>query len=98
MSPSLSFVSIVNGCYNIDMAVKLSKEEKKVNKSTEDYEKALSKKGDIEEWTDAFLLKFRDKMRLIARDTRGFWTFDFYEGLQAINKESIKRDLPPATK
>ena len=42
--------------------------------------------------------EYRDKMRKVARNTRGFWSFNFYEMLQNLNKESIKRDLNPATK
>lgn len=75
-----------------------NKEEKQITKSMDDYKKTSKTKGKIKDWTDAFLLKYRDKTRLIARKTRGFWSFDFYEMLQNLNKESIKRDLNPATK
>ena len=60
--------------------------------------KAVKVKGKIRDWTDTFLLKFRDKVRLVSRKTRGVWSFAFYEMLQNLNKESIKRDLNPATK
>ena len=75
-----------------------TKEEKLVSKAMDDYKKAAKAKGKIKDWTDAYLLKFRDKIRLVSRKTRGFWSFDFYEMLQNLNKESIKRDLNPATK
>lgn len=77
---------------------KKSKEETLIDKAVDDYKKTAKTKGKIKDWTDAFLLKYRDKMRLAARKTRGFWSFDFYEALQNVNKESIKRDLNPATK
>lgn len=75
-----------------------TKEEKMVAKAMDDFKKTSKTKGKIKDWTDAFLLKFRDKMRLAARKTRGYWSFAFYEALQNLNKESIKRDLNPATK
>ena len=76
----------------------LNKEEKELNKLVDTYKKHIKDKGDIECWTDSFLVSVRDKFRKVARITRGHWTFDFYETLQAINKESIKRDLSPETK
>ena len=76
----------------------LNKEEKELNKLVDSYKKHIKDKGDIECWTDGFLVTVRDKFRKVARITRGYWTFDFYESLQAINKESIKRDLFPETK
>lgn len=79
------------------MPATLSKERKQLDKLVADYKKAIKAKGDIKDWTDAFLLKFRDKWRVAARKTRGNWSFDFYETLQLINKESIKRDLKPGT-
>lgn len=75
-----------------------TKEEKQIEKMVDDFKKTSKTKGKIKEWTDMFLLKYRDKIRLAARKTRGFWSFDFYEMLQNLNKESIKRDLNPATK
>ena len=57
------------------------------------FEKTLKTKGPLEEWTDSVLKNLRDKFRLVARKTRGSWTFDFYESLQALNKEGIKRDI-----
>ena len=76
----------------------LSKEEKQLQKLVDTYTKAVKAKGDIEEWSDKYLLSLRDKFRVLARKTRGYWSFDFYEALQDLNKESIKRDLKPATK
>lgn len=75
-----------------------NKEEKELNKLVDSYKKYIKDKGEIESWTDGFLITVRDKFRKIARITRGHWSFDFYESLQAINKESIKRDLIPETK
>lgn len=76
----------------------LSKEEKQLDKLVDTYNKAVNSKGEIQEWTDKYLVSLRDKFRVIARTTRGHWSFDFYESLQNLNKESIKRDLKPATK
>jgi len=80
------------------MPATLTKEEKQLTKLVDGYKKAIKTKGDIKAWGDPFLLKTRDQWRLAARKTRGSWTFDFYEVLQLINKESIKRDLKPGTK
>lgn len=79
------------------MPATLTREEKLLTKLVDEYKKAIKAKGDIKEWNDPFLLKFRDKWRVAARQTRGNWSFDFYENLQLINKESIKRDLKPGT-
>lgn len=51
----------------------------------------------ISKWTDKQVLSIRDRMRKIARKHRGKWTLDFYESLQLINKESIKRKLTQKT-
>jgi len=59
------------------------------------FKNTLKSKGPLEEWTDSVLRNLRDKFRLVARKTRGNWTFDFYESLQALNKEGIKRDIWP---
>jgi len=75
-----------------------TKEEKLVKKALEDFKKMSKSKGKITGWTDSFLLKYRDKLRVLAKKTRGHWSFSFYETLQNINKESIKRDLNPSTK
>ncbi len=75
----------------------LNKDEKELNKLVDVYNKQLRSKGEIESWSDSSLIGIRDKFRKLARITRGSWTFDFYETLQAINKESIKRDLKPET-
>ncbi len=76
----------------------LNKEEKELNKLVAAYQKHIKDKGEIEGWSDSFLVTVRDKFRKVARITRGYWSFDFYETLQAINKESIKRDLIAETK
>jgi hypothetical protein len=76
----------------------LSKEDVQVTKAMDEYKKTLKTQGKIKEWDDTVLLKFRDKTRVIARKTRGNWSFEFYEMLQNLNKESIKRDLNPETK
>lgn len=78
--------------------VTLTKEEKKLSELVENYKKSIKSRGDVKEWSDQFLTTVRDKFRQLARGTRGTWTFEFYEALQAINKESIKRDLDPETK
>lgn len=76
----------------------LTKEEKRLIDLVDNYKKSIKSKGDIKEWSDQFLTTVRDKFRQLARGTRGAWTFEFYEALQMINKESIKRDLDPETK
>ncbi len=80
------------------MAVTLTKEEKELGKLVMAYNGYLKSKGSIEEWTDKFLLSARDKFRKLSRKTRGQWSFEFYEALQELNKESIKRNLQPSTK
>ncbi|MCE2928913.1 MAG: hypothetical protein LW817_04705 [Candidatus Caenarcaniphilales bacterium] len=71
----------------------LNREEKKVVSVVDEFKKAVKVKGDIQSWQDNHLAKFRDKMRIVAKETRGAWTLDFYEALQDLNKESIKREL-----
>ena len=68
----------------IKKAIKLYKENKK-------------KSGDFSKWSDKQVLGVRDKMRKIARKIRGKWTSEFYESLQVINKESLKRKLTQKT-
>lgn len=76
----------------------LRKEEKELSKLVNIYTKTVDSQGDIEAWTDKHLISLRDKFRVLARKTRGYWTFDFYESLQDLNKESIKRNLKLETK
>lgn len=63
----------------------------------EEFKKLKQSKGPMKSWTDAQLLKLRDKFRKIARKNRGEWTLKFYELLQEINKEGVKRGLPQKT-
>ena len=71
-----------------------SKELKKLINSLQEY---LEKKGPVKEWTDSYLLKARDRFRKAAAKNRGKWCFEFYECLQELNKESIKRGLQAMT-
>jgi triphosphoribosyl-dephospho-CoA synthetase len=80
------------------MAATLSKVEKELESLVKAYNSYLKSKGSIEEWTDKFLITARDKFRKVSRRSRGLWSFEFYEALQELNKESIKRDLSPGTK
>lgn len=66
-------------------------------KLVESFEKLSKSKGPVEEWTDKFLLSTRDRFRKAARKHRGGWNIDFYEALQTINKESLKRGQKPQT-
>ncbi len=68
----------------IKKAIKLYKSEKK-------------KFGDFSKWKDKNVSGVRDKMRKIAKKNRGKWTLEFYESLQLINKESLKRKLTQKT-
>jgi len=61
------------------------------------YKNSKKKIGDLNKWSDKQVLGVRDKMRTIARKNRGKWTLEFYESLQFINKESIRRKLPQKT-
>ncbi len=61
------------------------------------YKKTIESKGKPIEWSDSYLLKIRDQFRKTARRFRGIWTEDFFETLQDINRESIKRGLRPGT-
>lgn len=69
---------------NLKSAIKLYKDSKK-------------KHGDFLKWSDKQVLGIRDKMRKIAKKNRGKWTLEFYESLQLINKESLKRKLTQKT-
>ena len=59
----------------------------------------ISKKklGELSKWSDRQVLSVRDKMRKTARKSRGQWTLEFYETLQLINKESLRRKLTQKT-
>ena len=61
------------------------------------YKTSKKKKGDFSKWSDRDIVGIRDKMRKSARKNRGNWTLEFYESLQLINKESLKRKLPQKT-
>jgi hypothetical protein len=69
---------------NLKGAIKLYKTNKK-------------KIGELSKWTDKQVLGIRDKMRKIAKKNRGKWTLEFYESLQLINKESLRRKLSQKT-
>ncbi len=60
-------------------------------KLIDEYKKTIKAKGPVLEWSDSFLERVRDKYRDAARRYRGEWSIEFYETLQNINKESIKR-------
>lgn len=64
-----------------------------VKKAINLYKGSKKKIGDFSKWTDKQVLGVRDKMRKISRKNRGRWTLEFYESLQLINKESLKRKL-----
>lgn len=64
-----------------------------IKKAIKLYKNSKKKSGDFSKWTDKQVLGIRDKMRKLARKNRGRWTLEFYESLQLINKESLKRKL-----
>ena len=64
-----------------------------IKKAIKLYKDSKKKSGDFSKWTDKQVLGIRDKMRKLARKNRGRWTLEFYESLQLINKESLKRKL-----
>ncbi len=68
-------------------------ESKELFKLLEAFQELVESKGSVKEWTDSFLVKTRDKYRKAAVKNRGRWSFEFYECLQELNKESIKRNL-----
>ena len=61
------------------------------------YKTSKKKNGDFSKWSDKQIVSIRDKMRKVARKNRGKWTLEFYESLQLINKESLKRKLTQKT-
>lgn len=61
------------------------------------YKDSKKKHGDFSKWSDKQVLSVRDKMRKVAKKNRGRWTLEFYESLQQINKESIRRKLSQKT-
>ena len=68
-----------------------------VKKAIKLYKDSKKKIGDFTKWSDKQVLAVRDKMRKISRKNRGKWTLEFYESLQLINKESLKRKLTQKT-
>ena len=68
-----------------------------VKKAIKLYKGSKKKLGDFSKWADKQVLMIRDKMRKIAKKNRGKWTLEFYESLQLINKESLKRKLTQKT-
>ena len=68
-----------------------------VKKTIKLYKSSKKKIGDFTKWSDKQVMAIRDKMRKIARKNRGKWTLEFYESLQLINKESLKRKLTQKT-
>jgi len=68
-----------------------------IKKSISLFKDSKKKMGDLSKWSDKQLLSTRDKMRLGARKNRGKWTLEFYETLQVVNKESLKRKLTQKT-
>lgn len=68
-----------------------------VKKAIKLYKEGKKKLGDFGKWSDKQVLSIRDKMRKIARKNRTRWTLEFYESLQLINKESLKRKLTQKT-
>ena len=64
-----------------------------VKKAIKLYKDSKRNIGDFPKWGDKQVLKIRDQMRKIAKKNRGRWTLEFYESLQLINKESLKRKL-----
>jgi hypothetical protein len=75
----------------------MATDSKDIIKLSEGFAELIEKKGEIKDWSDSQLLKQRDRYRKAAYKNRGKWTFEFYECLQALNKESIKRNLDPKT-
>lgn len=68
-----------------------------IKKSISLFKDSKKKFGDLSKWSDKQVIGIRDKMRLGARKNRGKWTLEFYETLQLINKESLKRKLTQKT-
>ena len=68
-----------------------------VKKTIKLYKDSKKKIGDFTKWSDKQVISIRDKMRKVSRKNRGKWTLEFYESLQLINKESLKRKLTQKT-
>ena len=68
-----------------------------VKKAIKLYKEGKKKFGDFTKWSDKQVLGVRDKMRKLAKKSRGKWTLELYESLQLINKESLKRKLSQKT-
>ncbi len=68
-----------------------------IKKAISLFKDSKKKFGDFSKWSDKQVLSTRDKMRQNARKNRGKWTLEFYETLQLINKESLKRKLTQKT-
>ena len=68
-----------------------------VKKAIKLYKDSKKKLGDFIKWSDKQVISIRDKMRKVSRKNRGKWTLEFYESLQLINKESLKRKLTQKT-
>ena len=68
-----------------------------VKKAIKLYKDSKKKMSDFAKWSDKQVLTIRDKMRKVARKNRGKWTLEFYESLQLINQESLKRKLTQKT-
>ena len=68
-----------------------------IKKTIKLYKGNKKKLGDFSKWSDKQVVSTRDKMRKIARENRGKWSLEFYESLQVINKESLKRKLTQKT-
>jgi hypothetical protein len=68
-----------------------------VKKAIKLYKDSKKKSGDFSKWSDKQVQSIRDKMRKIARENRGRWTLEFYESLQLINKETLRRKLTQKT-
>ena len=68
-----------------------------VKKTIKLYKDSKKKMGDFAKWSDKQVLTIKYKMRKIGKKNRGKWTLEFYESLQLINKESLKRKLTQKT-
>lgn len=68
-----------------------------IKKAIKLYKSSKKKLGDFTKWSDKNVQAIRDKMRKSAKKNRGKWTLEFYESLQLINKESLKRKLTQKT-
>lgn len=68
-----------------------------IKKAIKLYKGSKKKLGDFTKWSDKNVQAIRDKMRKSAKKNRGKWTLEFYESLQLINKESLKRKLTQKT-